>query len=179
MRLSWITAAVILVSTNVNAGVEQELLACAMKSDKLDRLVCFDALAETVKTSQSMTSAASVAPVVAAATVPAVAASQPTPATPTTLPATLSKSAEDEFGGNFKAEEKSLEKLYMEVASVKKDPYGALKISFSNGQVWKQSDSRRYKLKAGETVYVEKAALGSFVLGTDTRNATIRVKRIK
>jgi len=178
MRLSWITAAVILVSTNVNAGVEQELLACAMKSDKLDRLICFDALAETVKTSQSRTSAASAAPVVATATAPAVAVSQSAPATATTLPAALPKNAEDDFG-NLKSEEKSLEKLYMEVASVKKDPYGALKISFSNGQVWKQSDSRRYKLKAGETVYVEKAALGSFVLGTDTRNATIRVKRIK
>ncbi len=175
MRLSWITAAVILVSTHVNAGVEQELLACAMKSDKLDRLICFDALAETVKTSKNNAGATSVAPVIATATVPSVAASSSSPNTSAALP----KSAEDEFGGNFKAEEKSLEKLYMEITSVKKDPYGALKVTFSNGQVWKQSDTRHYKLKAGETVYVEKAALGSFVLGSDTRNATIRVKRIK
>ena len=36
-----------------------------------------------------------------------------------------------------------------------------------------------YQIKAGETVFIEKAALGSFVLGKDSRNSTIRVKRLK
>ncbi|WP_299798089.1 hypothetical protein [uncultured Shewanella sp.] len=177
MRLSWITAAAILISTQASAGVEQELLACAQKSDKLERLICFDALTETVKASQG-SKAAAVTPVAVSAA-PAVANTSPASTVPAPQAVVQSKSAEDEFGGNFKAEEQTIEKLYMEVASVKKDPYGALKLSFSNGQVWKQNDSRRFKLKVGETVYIEKAALGSYILGTDSRNATIRVKRIK
>ncbi len=43
---------------------------------------------------------------------------------------------------------------------------------------WKQNDTRRFKLKAGETVYIEQGALGSVLLGTEARNSTIRVKRL-
>lgn len=163
MRKLWITAAAILISANATADIKQELSACASITDKLDRLICFDALAQTVKVTS---------PTTLAAVVPATVAAKPTPAT-------LPKNIEDEFGNPKKTEVDKVDKIYLEVASVTKDPYGALKIGFSNGQVWKQTDGRRYKLKADQTVFIEKAALGSFVLGADGQNSTIRVKRLK
>jgi hypothetical protein len=70
-------------------------------------------------------------------------------------------------------------KIFLTISEVEKDPYGALKISFNNGQVWKQTDSRNFRLKSGQKVYIEKAALGSFLLGAEGRNSTIRVKRLQ
>lgn len=161
MRLRWITAVAILVSANATAGIEQQLSACAANTDKLDRLICYDALAQRVKTKGPATP-----PVAGAATVAAV---------PVTLPANI----EDEFGNLKKEKIDTVEKIYLEIASIKKDPYGALKLSFTNGQVWKQTDGRRFKVKVNQTVFIEKASLGSFMLGSDDRNTTIRVKRLK
>lgn len=163
MRKLWITTAAILISANATAGIEQELSACASITDKLDRLICFDALAQTVKVKSPTTLAT-----VASATV----AAKP-------VPVTLPTNIEDEFGSLKKTEVDKIDKIYLQVSSLTKDPYGALKINFSNGQVWKQTDGRRYKLKVDQTVFIEKAALGSFILGTDAHNSTIRVKRLK
>ncbi|SQH78448.1 conserved exported protein of unknown function [Shewanella benthica] len=179
MRISWITAAAILISTQATAGLEQDLLSCSAKADKLDRLICYDRVAASVKSAPEATSGISTS-TAAATTVIAASQAQSVTATPTTLPANI----EDEFGNknlkkNKEEAKKEITKIYMEIASISKDPYGALKISFSNGQVWKQSDSRRYKVKQGQNVFIEKAALGSFILGTDERNSTIRVKRLK
>ncbi len=178
MRISWITAAAILVSTQATAGLEQNLAACSAKADKLDRLICYDSLAASLKSSPEITSNTSASTVTATTAV--TATSVAAVATPTTLPANI----EDEFGSasikkDKEEAEKEIDKIYLEIASVSKDAYGALKISFINGQQWKQTDSRHYKIKAGETVFIEKAALGSFILGTDSRNSTIRVKRLK
>ena len=73
----------------------------------------------------------------------------------------------------------SIEKLYMTIAKIKKDPYGAMIITFDNDQVWKQTQTRRYRLKTGNKIYIERGALGSFMLGQDETNNQIRVKRIK
>ncbi|GGI91610.1 hypothetical protein GCM10007978_31530 [Shewanella hanedai] len=159
MRKLWITAAAMLISANATAGITQELSACASITDELNRLTCFDALAQTVKTQAPITPA-----VVATATV----AAKP-----------VSANVEEEFGNLRKAKADAIDKIYLEIASITKDPYGALKITFTNGQIWKQTDGRRYKLKVDQTVFIEKAALGSFVLGSDDRNTTIRVKRLK
>ena len=49
MRLTLITAAIMLVSVQANASIEQQLTQCAATADKLDRLICYDKLAESVK----------------------------------------------------------------------------------------------------------------------------------
>jgi hypothetical protein len=163
MRKLWITTAAILISANANAGIDQELSACVSITDKLDRLICFDALAQTVKVKGSTTLAAAGTTTVAAQS----------------AAVTQSSNVEDEFGNLKKADADKVDKIYLNIASVTKDPYGGLKISFTNGQIWKQTDARRYKLKADQTVFIQKAALGSFILGVDDRNSTIRVKRLK
>lgn len=166
MRSLWLLA-LGLTTLPATASVEHELARCATIADKLDRLICYDKLAETA----ARTPVAEVAPIVAPAAVAAVPA---TPAAPISKPA---PTMEDSFGKTKKSEEEP-DRIDLEIAAVDKDQYGNLKISFTNGQVWKQTDSRRYKLEAGEKVFIEKGALSSFYLGSDNRNSTIRVKRI-
>jgi len=174
MRLTLMAAAIMLVSVQANASIEQQLTQCAATADKLDRLICYDKLAENVKSVTPALASTQVAP----ATVATVAA--PTAvAVATTAPQAPAANIVDDFGMEAKrVQENTVDKIYLEVQSMTEDPYGAIKVTFTNGQVWKQTDGRKFNLKQGEKVYIEKAALGSFLMGTDERNAKARVKRL-
>ncbi|ABS06582.1 hypothetical protein [Shewanella baltica] len=174
MRLTLMAAAIMLVSVQANASIEQQLTQCAATADKLDRLICYDKLAENVKSVTPALASTQVAPAtvatVAAPTAVAVAA---------TAPQAPAANIVDDFGMEAKrVQENTVDKIYLEVQSMTEDPYGAIKVTFTNGQVWKQTDGRKFNLKQGEKVYIEKAALGSFLMGTDERNAKARVKRL-
>ena len=173
MRLTLLTGAVLLVSAQANAGIEQQLTQCAGITDKLERLVCYDNLAVSIQVTtvtNNTTAPIAVAPVVTPAAAPAAAAPVATAAT----------NVEDNFGMEVKrVQENTTDKIYLDVESIAEDAYGALKITFTNGQVWKQTENRKFNLKVGEKVFIEKAALGSFLMGTESRNAKVRVKRLK
>ncbi|MCS6137282.1 hypothetical protein G3496_20465 [Shewanella baltica] len=173
MRLTLMAAAIMLVSVQANASIEQQLTQCAATADKLDRLICYDKLAENVKSVTPALASTQAAPAtvatIAAPTAVAVAA---------TAPQAPAANIVDDFGMEAKrVQENTVDKIYLEVQSITEDPYGAIKVTFTNGQVWKQTDGRKFNLKQGEKVYIEKAALGSFLMGTDERNAKARVKR--
>ncbi|MEL4244762.1 hypothetical protein [Shewanella xiamenensis] len=173
MRLTLLTGAVLLVSAQANAGIEQQLTQCAGITDKLERLVCYDNLAASIQVTtvtNNTTAPIAVAPIVTPAAAPAAAAPVATAAT----------NVEDNFGMEVKrVQENTTDKIYLDVESIAEDAYGALKITFTNGQVWKQTENRKFNLKVGEKVFIEKAALGSFLMGTGSRNAKVRVKRLK
>lgn len=190
MRLTWITLGTILLSAQASANIEQQLTQCADINDKLERLACYDTLANNVTSAMPAIAAApAIVPVVNAK--PALAPAEPVVVAAPAAVAAVSNTATsaatpvapqtnvDEFGLTKKADEVVIEKVYMDIASVKKDPYGALIITFTNGQVWKQTESKSFKLKSGETVYIEKGALSSFILSSDSRNSSIRVKRLQ
>ncbi len=176
MRLTLLTGAVLLVSAQANAGIEQQLTQCAGITDKLERLVCYDNLAASIQVTtvtNNTTAPIAVAPVVTPAAAPAALAT----AAPVAAAAT---NVEDNFGMEVKrVQENTTDKIYLDVESIAEDAYGALKITFTNGQVWKQTENRKFNLKVGEKVFIEKAALGSFLMGTGSRNAKVRVKRLK
>ncbi|WP_394201616.1 hypothetical protein [Shewanella waksmanii] len=165
LRLFCIAASSLLVA-QAHAGLEQDLAKCAQLNDKLDRLICYDNLAANIAQSpQSYNQATS------------AVTTQSTVQTSTPVVATVS--AEESFGNVKKANSEEVEQIQLVIKSVAKDPYGALKVTFENGQVWKQSDSKRYKLKAGEQVTIKKGSFGSYFLGVEHKNATMKVKRIK
>ncbi|BCV68092.1 hypothetical protein [Shewanella carassii] len=170
MRLTWIAASAALLCFQAQAGIEQELAQCASLSDKLERLICYDELAARVPhvKSPEVSSAETAAIVVAAPVTQNVQADPVADFGADNLESTLQNSKQNE-----------VTKIFLTISEVDKDPYGALRISFSNGQVWKQTDSRNFRLDSGQKVYIEKAALGSFLLGTEGRNSTIRVKRLQ
>ncbi|MFB2652507.1 hypothetical protein [Shewanella seohaensis] len=176
MRFTLLTGAVLLVSAQANAAIEQQLTQCAGITDKLERLVCYDNLAASIQVTtvtNNTTAPIAVAPVVTPAAAPvAVATAAPVAAAATNV--------EDNFGMEVKrVQENTTDKIYLDVESIAEDPYGALKITFTNGQVWKQTEGRKFNIKVGEKVFIEKAALGSFLMGTESRNAKVRVKRLK
>lgn len=174
MRFTLLTGAVLLVSAQANASIEQQLTQCAAMTDKLDRLVCYDNLAASIRVDTIAHNAT--APTATAAPV-ATSVAVATVAAPTVAVAT---NVEDNFGMEVKrVQENTTDKIYLDVESVAEDAYGALKITFTNGQVWKQTENRKFNLKVGEKVFIEKAALGSFLMGTESRNAKVRVKRLK
>ena len=176
MRLTLITAAIMLVSVQANASIEQQLTQCATTADKLDRLICYDKLAESLKGMTPNTISTQAIP----ATVATVAAPTTAAAIVATAPQAPAAKIADDFGMEAKrAQENTVDKIYLEIQSIAEDAYGDIKVTFTNGQVWKQTDGRKYNVKQGETVYIEKAALGSFLMGTDDRNAKVRVKRLK
>jgi len=169
MRLSFLAMALILVSAQTYATTEQQLTECSVIPDKLDRLICYDNLAASIQGASAQTSVKAIAP---------VAVAVPTAAVSTTAASTAK--VENEFGIAPKpVQEDIVDKIYLDVESIAEDAYGALKITFTNGQVWKQTENRKFNLKVGEKVFIEKAALGSFLMGTESRNAKVRVKRLK
>lgn len=178
MRFTLLTGAVLLVSAQANAAIEQQLTQCAGITDKLERLVCYDNLAASIQVTtvtNNTTAPIAVAPVVTPAAAPAAVAS----AAPVAV-AAAATNVEDNFGMEVKrVQENTTDKIYLDVESIAEDAYGALKITFTNGQVWKQTENRKFNLKVGEKVFIEKAALGSFLMGTESRNAKVRVKRLK
>ncbi len=170
MRLSFLAMTLILVSAQTYASTEQQLAECSAIPDKLDRLICYDNLAASIQGANAETSVKAIAP---------VAVAVPTAAAVSTTVASTAK-VENDFGIAPKpVQEDVVDKIYLDVESIAEDPYGALKITFTNGQVWKQTESRKFSLKVGDKVYIEKAALGSFLMGTESRNAKVRVKRLK
>ncbi|WP_445946241.1 hypothetical protein [Shewanella sp.] len=170
MRLTWAAATLILLSAPAFASTEAQLANCAAISDKFDRLICYDNLAANVTSASSSVSASA-----SMAVAPAVAATQKNG----TFGLKKAAVKKEDFGLIKKADVEEIEKLYFTVAKLDKDAYGTLTITLDNGQVWKQSGSQRFKLKTGQKIFIERAALGSFLLGTDDRNSTTRVKRLK
>ncbi|PMG79992.1 hypothetical protein BCU84_04425 [Shewanella sp. 10N.286.51.B7] len=198
MRLTLVATFALAISSQAHASIEQQLANCASHTDKLDRLMCFDALAASVNTAVATQLPAAVPTTSTEATAvatTAVAANTPTtvaPAVASVSSTQAASTAEQEFGLKKNTAEKDEQtfglkqvseeeddvRLYAEVSSVSKDPYGALIVKLSNDQTWKQVGTSRYKLKAGQTIYIEKGALSSFLLGSDDRNSTMRVKRV-
>lgn len=78
---------------------------------------------------------------------------------------------------------KTLEDAEMEISAkvvkVSKTPYGKLKLVLDNEQRWNQTDSKKLKLKAGDTVVLKRGALGAFYLKKADANRTIKVKRVQ
>ncbi|RYV00897.1 hypothetical protein SOPP22_19080 [Shewanella sp. OPT22] len=164
MNKIWIPT-LFLLSTSAFAGVEQDIQKCATISDKLDRLICYDNLAKGVSPKVSS---------------PEANFGKVSSATETSSSDQFeTRGQTTETFGITKPTGKQLERVELTVAKVAKSPHGKLTITFENGQVWKQSETKRFKLKSGQKAYIKRGALGSFILGTPERNSSIRVKRIK
>lgn len=67
------------------------------------------------------------------------------------------------------------------VRNVAQDPYGRLVVTLENGQIWRQTDSRRVPLpRAGNepvTLEIRRGALGSFFMTLSYHSSQIRARR--
>lgn len=137
---------------------------CQSQQDQLDRLVCFDNLSSAFKSAFAANADGASLPAQTAKQAPA---------------AVIAPSAAQEasFGAAEIATEK-LEEITSIVSKVSTDPYKKWTLTLENGQRWKQIESDRVKIKAGDTVTIKRASFGSFLLTKQGTSRTSRVKRL-
>jgi hypothetical protein len=159
-------------ATQVQAAIpaEQAIELCRAEQNALRRLNCYDAISAD-------TTVAAAAPVARAAQ--SAAPQQPTVSQPqpAAQPAPT-VTAESSFGlEHKKSSEQTTDKIYVTVKTVSENQQRELVVEFTNGQIWRQRGNDYYQIKAGEKHYIKRGVLGSFFLGNDDNNRTIRVKR--
>lgn len=133
--------------------VNQAIEVCRAEQNALRRLTCYDAIPTINNETQAVVSSST---------------------------AQASSGSDKDFGiEHKKTVEDAKEILYLTVKEVRYSPHQDLIIEFENGQVWRQNDTGYYKIAAGETHYIKRGALDSFLLGNDQNNRLIRVRRVQ
>ncbi len=169
----------------VSPPVPDNLQACSKVPDAGERVRCYDAeIAKMNAAAASTAAGVSRAPATstaAGAAPPPVAAAAPRAASPSTtakfgeetLPATARPQARPE-------EEAALLSSITALRKVGQQKYA---ISLANGQVWSQEEPSQLSLffRVGDSVRIEKAALGSYHMSTDRTGAKnwVRVTRVQ
>ncbi|TKB51141.1 hypothetical protein FCL40_00875 [Ferrimonas sediminicola] len=103
---------------------------------------------------------------------------KPAAAVPAQAPAAAPATTDQRFGLNNERPEEP-EAISQAISKMKTDPYGKFIVTLENGQVWKQIDSRRFRLDQGVPVTIRKASLGSFILSQSDGSKSARVKRVQ
>ena len=152
-----------LAAANAADRTTDALLGCANEADDAQRLRCFDSVVaglRQVPPAPAATAAAATAPAAAAAAAATpAAASQTAKAAPT---------PEAKFGarGDIKPDRhEELSELTGTVTALGAKPHGELVVTLDNGQVWGEIQTgSKVRLKTGDTVKIERGALGSYSL---------------
>ncbi len=180
MKTSLIIVIALFAVTLSSQAAELSLKSCSAIEDPVERLACYDKLAGRLPVDAakaSDTTPGKVEPVASKADVIAPTA----PAVTSTVPAVEpTPNAEASFGLEHKVKEERPDELQLKWTEKKKDAYGKWIITLENGQVWRQTDSRRfYFTNSEQLVVISRGIFGSFFLEEPERNDGIRVKRIK
>ncbi len=146
----------------------KNLAQCRVIPNSIERLACFDGLADQTTKAISST----------------VHSNTALPKAKTSIDRERVTSKVDTFGAeHFKKPKMTEEELQivLTVAKLEKDQYGKLRITFENGQYWKQTDNHHFRLKVGDSVVLKKGMLNSIYLkkNQSDSNKKIRVKRLK
>lgn len=181
----WTAAlALFFITTGAKADIHQSLLDCKQLTDNSARLSCYDRLAATFVSQEASavvavpgtavpgTAAEAVAPASAPAAVTSVVAT----------PATATPSAEviaADFGKTQSRPSDQVEQLQATVKSLSRNKMRKLLITLENGHTWRQTEDDSIQLKAGDSVTIEKASFGSFLLSKTGTNRKVRVKRVE
>ena len=169
-------------SLSIPALAQQSALQqCAAIEDSLQRLVCYDNLAEKQAKAQGKTKKQQHGQAVAEKA--RQKGEQMKDWNASADDKTEKKEVmERRFGMEHKATQGSegVDKLVVDVASRQQDPYGNWIIILSNGQVWKQTESVGYfRWDADDTYYIERGALNSFFFGREDATRRFRVTRVE
>ena len=189
----WTAAlALFFITTGAKADIHQSLLDCKQLTDNSARLSCYDRLAATFVSQEASAvvavSGAAVPGVAAPGTVAREAAAPETPAPASApaavvaTPATATPSAEviaADFGKTQSRPSDQVEQLQATVKSLSRNKMRKLLITLENGHTWRQTEDDSIQLKAGDSVTIEKASFGSFLLSKTGTNRKVRVKRVE
>lgn len=189
----WTAAlALFFITTGAKADIHQALLDCKQLTDNTARLSCYDRLAATFESQAASAVVAVPGAVAPEAAVPGVAAPgtvapeaaapASAPAAVVATPATATPSAEAiaaDFGKTQRRPSDQVEQLQATVKSLSRNKMRKLLITLENGHTWRQTEDDSIQLKAGDSVTIEKASFGSFLLSKTGTNRKVRVKRVE
>lgn len=193
MKLKLTCLLLCLASLSANsADLASQLLECQKFKDENQRLACFDQISNPKPTVTAPVSLPPPPEVMAPVSPPApaapVTATPAQPAAPVRVTELSSKptavteqvTAED-FGAEQLKQPEPVEaaELSSKVVKIEKDARKKLILHLANGQQWLQLEVEYFYVKPGDTAIIRRAALGSFLLGTDRVSKTIRVRRVK
>lgn len=149
--------------------LHKALAPCTGILSSADRLACYDKLAGRVSAPKARPSAAASAPAPAA---PVAAA--PAPATAPT---------EEDFGRSkvqmaaSSSSPPEIKSVTAKVAGFGRSPNFRTQVTLDNGQIWEYQDDPDPLLSIGDSVTIQHATLGSFLLLTPAKHSH-RVRRI-
>ena len=173
-----ITIFILAVSLSGRAA-ELSLESCAAIEDPGERFTCYDTLAGRLpadKAKADETASVSIDPAKPKTDVIAPAAPAATQIAPAVEP---TPEAEAIFGLEHKQKPKE-NKLQLRWTRKEKDARGKWIIFLENGQVWRQTDTRRIDFNNPEQwVVVSRGFAGGFFLAEPDSRIRIRVKRVK
>lgn len=139
---------------------------CAKVRDDTDRLACYDA--EFGKPERAATAAALPPPAPAPASAPAAVPAPPAVKAPPVQPeARTERSAASDAPARSMEREAPREQFTAVVAEARASGRGIHTVTLADGQVWRQLEpDSAVEIKAGDSVTIRPAALGSFMLVT-------------
>lgn len=144
-------------STEAPDPLHPSLRACAVLKDDLERLACYDRAVETIASG-------------AATNAPAA-----TPQDMFGMDPELSR----ETSKQEPVKRETLPEITAKVTGVRTSAIGQTLIELDNGQVWQPTEEKRtLVIKAGDSVTISRAALGTFRLVTSDKRSA-RVKRVR
>jgi hypothetical protein len=176
-----------------DTDVHKALAPCIGISSSADRLACYDKLAGRVSAPQAQRPSAAAAEPVSAAAAPASATAAP--ASTTAAPASAAPVAAaaapaaaptvEDFGlskvqkaaVSGASSPPKIKSISAKVAAFGRSSNRRTQITLDNGQVWEYQDDPDSLLSVGDSVTIERATLGSFLLVTPTKLSN-RVRRI-
>lgn len=88
-------------------------------------------------------------------------------------------SSDADFGLDKPKSETEGESLTSGIAAVGKDDYGKLIFELDNGQVWRQTEYKRFRAKEGEKVVIRRGSFGSYKMYIAGEKLWTRVRRIE
>lgn len=173
-----------LMSASAAYAQQNEMQRCAAIEDSLERLVCYDNLAEKHQQMGHMMSAnkgSEKGQKMRAEKAQKRAERKHDKAMNKAKRGQKMESSESRFGMEHRSnpDDENLDKIIVEVAERSEGPYGKWTITLKNGQVWKQTEDVGYFSWDEDTYYIERGALNSFFFGREGANRRFRVKRVK
>ncbi len=154
-------------------GVLDQVYACANVGDEDDRLACYDRAVGRLREAQSSGNLVAVDRQQAQAIErEAFGFSLPS------LPRLFGRRYESAGAGGEVIDQ--VAELRLEITSVSQQRHGPATFTMSNGQVWQQIDDENARnARAGGSVTVRRASLGSFLMSVDAGGPAIRVRRVQ
>ncbi len=77
------------------------------------------------------------------------------------------------------ASEDDVSEIEMKVLTISENARGIRTFVMSNGQVWREKQGSRLRVREGNTIVIRKGALSSYYLSTLSSNRSVRVNRVQ